>query len=189
MADPLSPTDSALAAIADVAPDARILVSAAVLAMAAAAMVGPRTTGSGADTSMVFTNVRLLPCVVKEGLARHVEMLTALAGANGGSSGTAVVSPGPVGPGSSAAGMLGASAESPSSPAASVRDAFEQALGSFRDGFAQVITEERQEDGEGLRDSRLMLQVGMLLGFVYVGFLSVWFWATRLRQTDRPDAT
>jgi hypothetical protein len=58
---------------------------------------------------------------------------------------------------------------------------------SFRDGFAQVIAEERHDVGEGLRDSRLMLQLGMLLGFVYVGFLSVWFWATRLRPTDRSD--
>jgi hypothetical protein len=186
MADPLSPTDSALAAIADVAPDVRVLVSAAVLTMAAAAMVGPRTSGSGADMSMVFRNVRLLPCVVKESLARHVEMLTALAGADGGSA-AAVVPRAPVGPGSSAAGTLGASAEGSSGPAAHVRDALEQALGSFRDGFAQVIADEQHDVGEGLRDSRLMLQVGMLLGFVYVGFLSVWFWATRLRPTDESD--
>ena len=33
-----------------------------------------------------------------------------------------------------------------------------------------------------------MLQLGMLLGFVYVGFLSVWFWATRVRGPRRPDA-
>ena len=48
-AEPLSPTDSALAAIAEAAPDVRVLVSAAVLAMAAAALVGPRASGSGAD--------------------------------------------------------------------------------------------------------------------------------------------
>jgi hypothetical protein len=155
-----------------------------VLTMAAAAMVGPRTSGSGADMSMVFRNVRLLPCVVKESLARHVEMLTALVGADAGS-GAAVVPHATAGIGSSAAGTPAAPAEGPSSQAASVRDAFEQALGSFRDGFAQVIADERHDAGEGLRDSRLMLQVGMLLGFVYVGFLSVWFWATRLREPDR----
>jgi hypothetical protein len=27
----------------------------------------------------------------------------------------------------------------------------------------------------------------MLLGFVYLGFLSIWFWATRVRGSSRPD--
>ena len=67
------------------------------------------------------------------------------------------------------------------------RDAFEHALESFRDGFERAIADEREDVGEGLRDSRLILQIGMLLGFVYVGFLSVWVWATRLRGTDRPE--
>jgi hypothetical protein len=33
----------------------------------------------------------------------------------------------------------------------------------------------------GSRDPRLMLQLGAVLGLVYVGFLAVWFWATRFR--------
>jgi hypothetical protein len=182
--EPLSPAESALAAIAEVAPDARVLVSAAVLAMAAAAMVGPRASGSGTDMSMVFTNVRLLPCVVKESLARHVEMLTAAITAEGGS-GAAAVSQAGVG---SSSGTRGASTEGASSAAGRVGDAFEHALESFRDGFERAIADEREDVGEGLRDSRLILQIGMLLGFVYVGFLSVWVWATRLRGTDRPEA-
>jgi hypothetical protein len=184
MADPLSPTDSALAAIAEVAPDVRVLVSAAVLAMAAAAMVGPRASGSGPDVSMVFTNVRLLPCVVKESLARHVEVLTALSVAHGGPG--AAATPDAAGLVGSASGTRGISAEGTGGPAARVRDAFENALGSFRDGFEHAILDEREDVGEGLRDSRLMLQIGMLLGFVYLGFLSVWFWATRVRGESRP---
>ena len=35
--------------------------------------------------------------------------------------------------------------------------------------------------GETLADSRLMIQIGMALGFLYTVFVSVWFWATRLR--------
>jgi hypothetical protein len=185
LADALSPTDSALAAIAEAAPDVRVLVSAAVLAMAAAAMVGPRASGSGADVSMVFTNVRLLPCVVKESLARHVEMLTAASGANG--SGAVAISRSAELLGSSS-GTRGASAEGTSSTAGRVRDALETALGSFRDGFEQAIGDERDDVGEAFRDSRLMMQIGMLLGFVYLGFLSVWFWATRVREASRPDA-
>jgi hypothetical protein len=36
-------------------------------------------------------------------------------------------------------------------------------------------------DGETARDGRLLMQMGMLLGMVYVAFLTAWFWATRLR--------
>jgi hypothetical protein len=39
------------------------------------------------------------------------------------------------------------------------------------------------DDGE--RDIRLLMQIGMLLGTVYVAFLTVWFWATRLRWNPR----
>jgi hypothetical protein len=38
---------------------------------------------------------------------------------------------------------------------------------------------------DGLRDSRLMTQIGMLFGFVYLGFLTMWFWATRRREDER----
>jgi hypothetical protein len=182
-ADPLSPADSALAAIADVAPDARILVSAAILTAAVAAMLGPRPGGSGTDVSMVFTNVRLLPCVVKEGLARHIRMLVE-AGATVGGPGASAPSIAVAEPGS-ASGALGVSGERPSDPTARVRNAFEM----IRNGFDQAIGEAGDDVGEGFRDSRLMMQIGMLLGCVYVAFLSVWFWATRLRGTDRREAT
>jgi hypothetical protein len=29
-----------------------------------------------------------------------------------------------------------------------------------------------------------MTQIGMSLGFVYLAFLTVWFWATRRHQTE-----
>jgi hypothetical protein len=32
-----------------------------------------------------------------------------------------------------------------------------------------------------LQDTRLMLQIGVGLGLLYIGFLVVWFWATRFR--------
>ena len=44
-------------------------------------------------------------------------------------------------------------------------------------GRADVPAQQR----ESLDDRRLMLQIGGALGFAYVGFLVVWFWATRLR--------
>jgi len=44
------------------------------------------------------------------------------------------------------------------------------------------------EDGDGLRDSRLLAQLGIVLGMVYLAFLTVWFWATRLRWNPRDVA-
>jgi hypothetical protein len=35
--------------------------------------------------------------------------------------------------------------------------------------------------GAALADSRLIIQIGMALGFLYAMFISVWLWATRLR--------
>jgi hypothetical protein len=80
-------------------------------------------------------------------------------------------------------GVLEASAgaEHVSEPAGRIREAF----AAVRDGFAQATGEVGDDVGEGLRDSRLMMQIGMLLGCVYVAFLSIWFWATRLRGLGR----
>ena len=44
-------------------------------------------------------------------------------------------------------------------------------------GRADVPAQQR----ESLGDRRLMLQIGGALGLAYIGFLVVWFWATRLR--------
>ena len=55
-------------------------------------------------------------------------------------------------------------------------------FGSFGNGFEQAIRGETREIGDSLGDSRLMIQLGMALGFVYAAFVSVWFWATRLRR-------
>jgi hypothetical protein len=38
---------------------------------------------------------------------------------------------------------------------------------------------------DGARDIRLLMQIGMLLGTAYLAFLTVWFWATRLRWSPR----
>jgi hypothetical protein len=181
MLDPLSSTsDSPLAVLAEVAPDARVLVSAAVLALAGAAVLGPRAGGSGADLPMAFRNVRLLPCMIKASLERHVSMLAEAVAADGGSlfkGGSHVAQ---LGDSAADAGRTGAS-----SGRGGVRGSFDYAFESFRDGFERAIVDTRDDVDEGLRDTRLMMQVGMLLGFVYLGFLTVWFWATRGRSSLR----
>jgi hypothetical protein len=36
-----------------------------------------------------------------------------------------------------------------------------------------------------LKNTRAMLQLGMLFGLAYLGFLAVWFWSTRFRRSVR----
>jgi hypothetical protein len=36
-----------------------------------------------------------------------------------------------------------------------------------------------------LKNTRAMLQLGMLFGLAYLGFLAIWFWSTRFRRSVR----
>jgi hypothetical protein len=47
---------------------------------------------------------------------------------------------------------------------------------------ARAIERRLDQGGQGAVDNRLLLQLGMVLGMGYVAFLTVWFWATRLRR-------
>jgi hypothetical protein len=49
-----------------------------------------------------------------------------------------------------------------------------------RDGFLRGAGRLDEPDDQA-SDTRLLMQIGMVLGTVYLGFLTVWFWATRLR--------
>ena len=55
----------------------------------------------------------------------------------------------------------------------------------LREGFDQATSKATGEVTDGFSDTRLMVQIGMALGVVYVAFLSVWFWATRVRWSSR----
>jgi hypothetical protein len=122
---------------------------------------------------MAFTNVRLLPCLLKDAAGRQLTAIT---------EGLA-----PVAAPAYAALSDGAAAGSPI-----VRDAAavkaEHTVGlvprivtELTEGFGRATREATGEAARGLSDSRLVVQVGMLLGVVYLAFLSLWFWATRAR--------
>jgi hypothetical protein len=60
------------------------------------------------------------------------------------------------------------------------------AIGSIRDGFQRAVRPPSSRiDGDGSVDSRLLAQIGIVLGTVYLAFLTLWFWATRLRWNPR----
>jgi hypothetical protein len=107
--------------------------------------------------SLLFTNVRLLPCIVNA----TVQQTTAAASsvfsrAEGGSSGI------------------------------SEKGHDESILVPFKHGFEQAVRHApRHPIDDETWDSRLLAQIGIVLGTVYLAFLTVWFWATRLRWNPR----
>ena len=174
-AAPAAGDSSALEVIAATATDPSVLAAATGVAVLVGAGLAGSRLGCAAEARLLFTNVRLLPCLAKNSVSDH---LAPLASALPGS--------GPAGP--AAVLRPAVAAEGAVAGTSAVNDPVERSdartglLGSFRDGFEQAIRGETREIGESLGDSRLMIQLGMALGFVYTAFLSVWFWATRLRR-------
>jgi hypothetical protein len=164
---------SLLDALAEYSPAARVLVSAAVIS----SLIGAQAAsgGTGGARRIAFTNARLVPCLVKASLERQIETLS-LAVTRGGGAAAAALHGG----GGSGGGIAGGHDQP------TVERLFEQVSQGFHDVVSDLPRELR--DGgpaDGFTDSRLMTQIGMLLGFVYLGFLTVWFWATRRSQEGR----
>ena len=162
----------------NLAPDARLLASAAALALASEAIVGARLLGSHADPRMAFTNVRLVPCLVKASVGQHVAAFTGgrLPATSMGVAG---------GGGSLTPDGVGERSAPDDAVRGGVRGAIETFVKPLRDGFDQATREATGEVTDGFSDTRLTVQIGMALGVVYVAFLSVWFWATRVRWGSR----
>ncbi len=118
--------------------------------------------GATALNARIFlANVPPIPltCIVGEGAVRYMSAVTS--GASLDRAASTVVG---------VAGRVGA--------------ATSELGGTVRDGFLQGAGYVQGSDDEAI-DTRLLMQVGMVLGTVYIAFLSVWFWATRLRWSPR----
>jgi hypothetical protein len=171
--------ESALDVIAAAATDPSVLAAATGVAVLVGAGLAGSRLGCAAEARLLFTNVRLLPCMVRTGVGNHLPTLTSALPGSGPAGPAAVLQPAVAAQGA----VAGASAVNDPPPGAIEHSgARTGALGAFRDGFEDAIQGGRREIGDTLGDSRLMLQLGMTLGFVYAAFLSVWFWATRLRR-------
>ena len=77
--------------------------------------------------------------------------------------------------------MRGRFAESAGEISSRVRGTAADSMADIRGGIERAIKSTTDQSEDSLGDSRLMVQIGMLLGFAYLGFLAVWFWATRGR--------
>jgi hypothetical protein len=170
-------SDSVLGVVTQVGQDTRIVAAAAVMTFAAASLIGPRAGGSGADARMAFTNVRLLPCLLKDVAGRQLTAITQ-------------------GLAPAAAPAYAALSEGAASGSHIVRDAtavkaehedgfVPHIVSELTEGFARATQDAPGEVADGLSDSRLVVQLGMLFGILYLAFLSVWFWATRTRASTR----
>ena len=159
-------------AIGDVLDDmlldgvAAALPFAAALGMASLTAVSIARGVCSPGAAVMFTNVRLVPCLVGSAVER-----------------TAMV-------GSQAVSRLGSNGTTRGTNAtARKRAAVPAIVGTIvdpiRDGFESVVARPRAEDAEGLRDARLLMQIGIVLGTIYLAFLTVWFWATRVRLKPR----
>jgi hypothetical protein len=166
-----APHDSVLHAVAEISPAARVFVSAAIISsvVGASAAAGEK----GGMRRLAFVNARLIPCLVKAGVERQLETIsTALSRAGG-----AELIAGSTGSGGMSAGEAGA--------ASRVQRLLEEVSRGFHDvvdGMPDVVTD--GDGGSEPNDARLMTQIGIVLGLVYVGFLSIWFWLTRRRQEE-----
>ncbi|MFL6031138.1 MAG: hypothetical protein ACJ74D_14055, partial [Gaiellaceae bacterium] len=131
-----------------------------ILGMGAAALSAAVIVRSvcSPSASLLFTNVRLLPCYVNA----TVQQTTATA-----SSALSSVH---------SDGLAGRRRDGHHEPL----------LGAIKEGFGRAVRQiEPRHDGDGAPDARLMAQIGIVLGTVYLAFLTVWFWATRLRWNPR----
>jgi uncharacterized protein YoxC len=138
--------------------DEALLVTAGLVTLAGFALAVKGSGPSGVLSAQFYlANVRKIPllCGVREIVNRHVSAGAAYLGRAGGVS--------------SAVKAVVA----PEQLAQAVRD-------GFRRGAGRLGTED-----DGIGDTRLFMQIGMLLGTVYLAFLTVWFWATRLRWNPR----
>ena len=162
-------------AIAATATDPQVLAVTAVAFTIGVTLHGSRILCSG-EGQLMFTNVRLLPCMIRESVQHHIAPLVSALPSSGAAAPAAALSP----PQGAVKGGSGSNAGVPNG-----HRGLSGLAQSFRDGFEDALGGGNREIGDDLGDSRLMIQIGMALGFLYAAFLSVWFWATRLR--GRPD--
>jgi hypothetical protein len=160
--------DSVLHAMAEYSPAARVLVSAAIISsvVGASAAAGEK----GGVRRLAFVNARLIPCLLKASVERQLETIsTGLLRAGGEAE-------------AAASGERSGSADGGGRHEAAVHRALNQVVDGFHDVVDGLPGPTDGDGADGLKDARLMTQIGMALGFVYLGFLTLWFWATRRRE-------
>jgi len=115
----------------------------------------------GGPVPLLFNSVRLIPCTASEAIGSGFTSARDFTGRTRSS--------------------VGGSVQAGSAALGAVKDGFNRArVGA--DGAVNAIEHRLEDGGQGARDNRLLLQLGMLLGMGYLAFLTIWLWATRMRE-------
>jgi hypothetical protein len=116
---------------------------------------------SSPTTPITITNLRLLPTILNATIRTSGEAIVNL--------------PRVVGSGGSGVRSVGGAVADVTRPVTPIA---ERVTDPIREGFERV----RRAPGEYANgDGRLLMQVGVVLGTIYAAFLTIWFWATRVR--------
>jgi uncharacterized protein YoxC len=139
--------------------DQALILSAAIATVAGVALAVRPSAVMGAQ--FYLANLRQIPACrgVREIVNRQVSAAVAGTARLGVASGCAV------------RGSTGA-----------VKGITEDIARDIREGFRRGVT---GGEDDGASDTRLLMLIAMLLGAVYLAFVTVWFWATRLRWNPR----
>jgi hypothetical protein len=145
--------DPLLEVLTGLAPgsDAGSLIIAAAVTLSGMTIGGAAASNCPSNAQILFTNVRLIPCYWTDNVSRSVAAVGSRAGGR-----------------VSAGGVAG-------------RLNFEGLAGEIRDGFMRGAGRLAEDGYDEATDNRLLMQLGIVLGTVYMAFLTIWFWATRLR--------
>jgi hypothetical protein len=154
--------------------DPTVVQTAAVTGLAA---VSAATIVRGLEsptTSILFTNIRLIPGFVNATIERSEATAIALVPRFGTVDARGILADASV--------IVRDGIPKPAVPS------LDSILGPTREGFdrgARRVLPVEDGNDDGLRDSRLLAQLGIVFGMIYVAFLTVWFWAIRLRWNRR----
>ena len=174
---PTADVGSGLDGIVTSATDPRVMTAAGVAVLVGGGLGIWRGGPQLADASVMFTNLRLLPCMIRDGLADHAGALAAAVSRRGPEVAAQIAVPPPQ-------GAAEATAMNPPVVTEHVgRGTLTRFGASFHEGFGQGVRGAR-EIPDTVADRRLLIQLGIGFGYVYALFLSVWFWATRLRRNS-----
>ncbi len=167
---------SQLDAIVTTATDPAVMTATGVAVLVGGGVNIWRGAPQLPEAPIMFTNIRLLPCLIRDSVVDQIGAITAALGGPGPESAVQVpVSPASVTPRGVVAEASASNGRAVAESAGRMLDRFGASL---REGFGHAV-EGRRELGAAVADSRLMIQLGMFLGCMYAAFLSAWFWATR----------
>jgi hypothetical protein len=133
-----------------------------------AAVVLPTAVGVGLAAGAAIAIARGMASPATPVLVTNVRLLPTYAGAAVERTGVAAVE---------VSSRLG------SSVAAATGSTLGSVVDPVLDGFGRALRPAVGSDS--LRDSRLLAQIGVVLGTIYLAFLTIWFWATRVRWNVR----